>query len=323
MSQANKIMTRSKYDDTERFRLWVTLSEDIRKTGTSYRSYHSRMIDALDVATKKGAEFVNPNGSKLNLQMLSQDDLYGFLGRAKDQPNGPGRKIADTKVRIIHAYLAYTFPTIISILSDREAIHSIAMSNSHFLNGFQKPDEIKNFAAKAKRVKGIYVSIFGEESTIKTFGHYEPMNGPGHATVIAVDYVEGCLYLDLTMFFIDLNSNDIDPKSELFKCAKWNYRSPASKFVYRGAAVPLQSTIVSIMPATAIMVEKMTGRSISENIQFSIPTERYEKEYVNLVHGKQKYYNLIGNNKILDRHIFMDCFIEKLYKRAQTIGLKL
>jgi hypothetical protein len=106
------IRTRTDYSQPYRFRLWVALVEDMALLGMGYRAYCSHIFESYRAWKAQGIEFRNAKGGTLILDALTQDDLYGFLGKTEQAPIGPKRKIELSKFSVLDAFFQVKYPTL-------------------------------------------------------------------------------------------------------------------------------------------------------------------------------------------------------------------
>lgn len=98
------IKTKIEYSESFRLRVWSVLTEDMELLGKGYRAYYTHIFENFRVWETSETEFQNARGGKLNLDALKADDLYGFLGKKNQPPEGPKRKIEVSKMAVLDAF---------------------------------------------------------------------------------------------------------------------------------------------------------------------------------------------------------------------------
>lgn len=104
------IRTKTDYTESYRFRLWVALIDDMDLLGMGHRAYHSHIFESHRAWEAEGIKFLNAKDQNLNLDALSKDDIYGFLGKKDQAPTGPKRKIETAKFAVLDAFFQAKYP---------------------------------------------------------------------------------------------------------------------------------------------------------------------------------------------------------------------
>ena len=152
------IRTQTEYTDSHRFRIWSAIVEDMDLLGMGYRAYHSHIFESFRKWEAQGFEFLNPKGGRLFLDALKADDIYGFLGRKKQLPKGPKRKLETSKIAVFDAFLTAKFPKLPGFIPPGELslVHS-QMANA--FNGIIDDNTVKkdNISSILAALDGIFI----------------------------------------------------------------------------------------------------------------------------------------------------------------------
>ncbi len=110
---ARQITTRMSYSSLYRHRLWRACYDDLARLKMGGRRYCAHVLRSLEYLSRRANyEFLNFAGGLLDASQLTYDDLYGFLGRQKDCPSGPGRELTLPKFAVLDAYFRAVYPEI-------------------------------------------------------------------------------------------------------------------------------------------------------------------------------------------------------------------
>ncbi|WP_113154826.1 hypothetical protein [Nitratireductor sp. OM-1] len=119
------ITAESNYSPEYRFRLWQALVDDISLLKVGYRAYYSHMMRSFRDWKSGGVKFVHPNGAPINLDELTRDDLYGFLGKEHQRPLGPSRNIHHFKFAVIDVFFKTKYPVVARAFADDGLLESL------------------------------------------------------------------------------------------------------------------------------------------------------------------------------------------------------
>jgi len=157
---SKQIVTDTDYSPEYRFRLWVALVDDLDLLGMGYRAYHSHIMRGFQEWHKAGFKFLHPRGHELNLSELTPDDLYGFLGKLSNHPNGPARNIKVHKFAVLDAFFKTKYPERAAAFKEAQIIESLAYVGRMFFGGSDKRETSRDgsyaLADSINAVQGIY-----------------------------------------------------------------------------------------------------------------------------------------------------------------------
>lgn len=144
------------YEQPYRFKLWLAAVEDSTSLGMEFRAYLSHIRSSLHIWEKSGTAFVNVKNERLNLDALKADDLWGFLGKREQQPQGPKRYIDPIKIAVLDVYIKKKYPTLAATLSKSTISPEVAaVLRSFFNRGLASEPEADTIGPWS----GIYVSL--------------------------------------------------------------------------------------------------------------------------------------------------------------------
>ena len=149
------------YEQPYRFRLWLAVIEDSAALGMGFRAYLSHVRSSLDLWVRSGIAFLNPKNEPLNLEALTADDLWGFLGKKNQAPHGPKRYIEAAKVAVLDVYMKKKFPNLASTFGAAElGPEFAAVLRSFFSRGLLEEPPTDHIAPWS----GIYISGGGVDA---------------------------------------------------------------------------------------------------------------------------------------------------------------
>ncbi len=146
------------YEQPYRFKLWLAVVEDLSSLGMGSRAYLSHVRSSLQLWERAGTVFLNAKGAPLNLDALRADDLWGFLGKRSEEPQGPKRNIDSSKVAILDVYIKKKYPTLAATFGSSSISPEVAAVIRSF---FEKGLASETYADPVDYVapwSGIYVS---------------------------------------------------------------------------------------------------------------------------------------------------------------------
>jgi len=152
---SKEIRAEAEFSDGYRFRVWRTLWEDSAILGMGSRSYHSHIINVLELARKAGYQLLNPKGDDANLGALTVNDLKWFLGKKTDRARGPSGRLGNPKFWVLDLYIKRQLPHVTAFEELEKGRRSFALAATSF---FPEIDyESTGIAHTSKHVDGIFV----------------------------------------------------------------------------------------------------------------------------------------------------------------------
>lgn len=151
------IQTSDDYTYSYRYRLWVSIVEDMSSLGMGYRAYHNHILRSLNSWRRTGTVFLSSSGEPLNFDALASDDLWGFLGKESHNPKGPARKISPAKLAVLDVFIKAKYPTIQPVLERQSGVVALSAAMKNFFV-FPGVDEFKGEALNwyNESISGVY-----------------------------------------------------------------------------------------------------------------------------------------------------------------------
>lgn len=143
------------YDQPYRFKLWLAVVEDSTNLGMGFRAYLSHVRSSLAIWEQSDIVFVNSKNQSLNLDALKADDLWGFLGKKDEQPQGPKRHIDASKVAVLDVYMKKRFPALAATFAKSTISPEVAAVLRSFFSGGLSSEPEADFI---EPWSGIYIS---------------------------------------------------------------------------------------------------------------------------------------------------------------------
>ena len=99
-----QIETRAGYSLERRRKAWEIVLGHLKSNGQGHGSYLKMVQRSIASAQESGVSIKDFRGVPIDVEAISKDDLFGFLGGTKNPGNGPQRRISDYKLAILDAY---------------------------------------------------------------------------------------------------------------------------------------------------------------------------------------------------------------------------
>jgi hypothetical protein len=215
--QSRVIVARAVYDETVRFGLWKLIADDIRIVGCGYRQYYNVMIAELIQARKQGWRIQHQNGNNIVFECLASDDLYGFLGKNKNRPTGPSRRLSLDKMKVLDCYMYLKYPRLSRSYDGQRNVHELAMMNIELLHG-ESPD-MERWTKLLSTMGGIYLAIDGFVDGFNHHGHV--IFGAHNIIGFSLHPAKNCPYMTAHFFIIPNHPSYIKKDSSIFKQINW------------------------------------------------------------------------------------------------------
>lgn len=153
------------YSVSDRFRLWRSVWREAERLGAGYRALHAHILSTLYALMKSGRRIEDWNGNLINPDALRPDDLYGFMGKTKPEPTGPGRKLNDRKIAVLDVYFKEKKSSDQNTSSSGDAASELRTALYSF---FEKQTNTPWASSRQESRAGIYLPTQFSSGTILT-----------------------------------------------------------------------------------------------------------------------------------------------------------
>ena len=152
------VKSRSSYDEVYRFRLWQRAVEDANELGLGYRAYCSHVKNSVAAWLSQGAKITDWKGHPINVDVLSESDMWGFLGRDRNNAKRPERRIGTAKIAVIDVYFQKLLWDSEAELNYENDISGLALAVRSFFSGGAGLSDLDQITDKdLDTITGVYI----------------------------------------------------------------------------------------------------------------------------------------------------------------------
>lgn len=327
-----QITTKVNYDPNFRFRLWAVISDDFVSIAEGYRLYHGRITSELSSASRIGWSFTNPNGTELNIGALTPDDLYGFLRKSKDAPDGPGRHISSIKVRVLDAYVQYKYPNIYLSLSNASNVHDLAMPNVKFLHGWARLDKIAELASLLTIFSGLHMCMTDEKKAESNSKCYDAVVFSHNLVGVSMHHIAHMPYCVVHEFSMPLEKSFINSDNPISNFIQWESIDNARRRhprvqIYSGFAIPVSFDLeYKNVSFIAILRDRVIGVPIAREFKLGVGFPyKSDKKYLNYNSkqlSREYFYDISSQDERGTNSLFTSVLYDKALKLHDSLGLE-
>lgn len=156
-SEQEQVRAELAYSETYRFRLWIAVLEESSALGMGFRAFRSHVRRSLKLWSDAGTVFLSFKGGALNLDALTDDDLWGFLGKKDERPQGPKRHIQAQKLAVLDVFFKKQYPALARLFGAEQISNELTANLAMFFTAAnQTSNEAKRLAA-FEAIEGVYV----------------------------------------------------------------------------------------------------------------------------------------------------------------------